>query len=134
METLLRELDLRGRRSAVAVTFRDLAPASVHAMVEHYQQRLQVPVVLVNARELAAGERRALLVAIEQARPPGARLLEHPVTAGGWWGSGIRPQLGSSTQQSAPCSQRCWPLVCLPDRCIWRGWQPPGCSRWWRES
>lgn len=83
METLLRELDLRGRRSAVAVTFKDLAPASVHAMVQHYQQRLQVPVVLVNARELGTGERQALLLAIEQARPPEARLLEHPGTVDG---------------------------------------------------
>lgn len=83
LETLLRELDLRGRRSAVAVTFKDLAPASVHAMVQHYQQRLQVPVVLVNARELATGERRALLLAIEQARPPGAKLLEHSGTVVG---------------------------------------------------
>lgn len=83
MEILLRELDLRGRRSAVVVTFKDLAPASVHAMVQHYQQSLQVPVVLVNARELATGERQALLQAIEEARPPGARWLEHPVTAGG---------------------------------------------------
>lgn len=67
VETLLRELDLRGKRSALAMTFLDKAPEVVEQLAEVYRERLGIPVVVVNARELDESGRGRVLEAIEGA-------------------------------------------------------------------
>jgi Fe2+ transport system protein B len=67
VETLLRELDLRGKRSALAMTFLDKAPEVVEQLAEVYRERLGIPVVVVNARELDERGRGRVLEAIEGA-------------------------------------------------------------------
>lgn len=69
VETLLRELDLAGKRSALAMTFADKAPAEIQPLAALYRERLGIPVVVVNARELDAGARQEVLHAIRQAAP-----------------------------------------------------------------
>jgi ferrous iron transport protein B len=67
VETLLQELDLQQKRSALAITFRDKAPEQIRSLVRLYEQRLGIPVVLVNARELGADARAEVLAAIQNA-------------------------------------------------------------------
>ena len=67
VETLLRELDLQHKKSALAITFQDKAPAQIEGLAQVYRERLGIPVVIVNARTLAAAGRAAVLKAIEQA-------------------------------------------------------------------
>lgn len=67
VETLLKELDLRGKRSALAMTFVDKAPEVVAQLAAMYRERLGIPVVVVNARELDEGGRGRVLEAIESA-------------------------------------------------------------------
>lgn len=71
VEELLRELDTqaRGRRAVLALTFEDKAPATLDALAAHYRDQLGVPVVIVNARALAAERREEVLAAILDARP-----------------------------------------------------------------
>lgn len=69
VQTLLKELDAAGKRSALAITFADKAPSEVEQLVAHYRTALNIPVVLVNARELDAAGRREVLAAVAAARP-----------------------------------------------------------------
>jgi ferrous iron transport protein B len=61
VETLLRELDVRGKRSALAITFADRAPQAVHELAALYRQRLSIPVHVLDARSLAQLKRDELL-------------------------------------------------------------------------
>lgn len=65
--TLLQELDLTQKKSALAITFKDKAPAQIEALAQVYRERLGIPVVVVNARELDAVGRGRVLEAIEGA-------------------------------------------------------------------
>lgn len=67
VETLLQELDLTQKKSALAITFKDKATAQIEKLAEVYRERLGIPVVVVNARELDAGGRGRVLAAIEGA-------------------------------------------------------------------
>jgi Fe2+ transport system protein B len=67
VETLLRELDLRQKRTALVITFKDKAPAQIETLAQLYRERLGIPVVVVNARELDATARAEVLVAVERA-------------------------------------------------------------------
>jgi Fe2+ transport system protein B len=69
LDTLLAELHLRDQRAALAVTFDDKAPVEIHALAAHYRDTLRVPVVVLNARDLAPTSRTALLAAIRAAAP-----------------------------------------------------------------
>ncbi|TLD72171.1 ferrous iron transporter B [Phragmitibacter flavus] len=89
IEILLKELDLKQKRSALAITFLDKAPAEIEALAAHYREALEIPVVLVNSRTLDATSREAVLQAMAQASPVnGGRALEFapPVMAR------VRPQ------------------------------------------
>lgn len=68
VETLLRELDIQQRRSALAITFQDKAPEQIEALAQTYRERLGIPVVIVNARTLDAAARSAVLNAISSAK------------------------------------------------------------------
>jgi Fe2+ transport system protein B len=78
VETLLRELDLTQRKSALAITFRDKAPAQIESLAQIYRERLGIPVVVVNARELDAGGRGCVLAAIQGAAQVNAMPSEQP--------------------------------------------------------
>lgn len=67
VETLLRELDLQQKRSALAITFQDKAPQQIEALAQVYRERLGIPVVVVNARELDDEGRGRVLAAIQRA-------------------------------------------------------------------
>ena len=67
VETLLRELDLQQKRSALAITFQDKAPEQIEALAQVYRERLGIPVVVVNARELDDEGRGRVLAAIQSA-------------------------------------------------------------------
>jgi ferrous iron transport protein B len=75
VETLLRELDLQQKKTALAITFRDKAPAQVEVLAQVYRERLGIPVVVVNARELDAEGRTRVLGAIQGAT---AMTMERP--------------------------------------------------------
>ncbi len=64
VETLLRELDLEQKKSALAITFKDKAPAHIEKLAEVCRERLGLPVVVVNKRELDAGGRGRVLTAM----------------------------------------------------------------------
>ena len=68
VETLLRELDLQQKKSALAITFQDKAPAQIESLAQIYRERLGIPVVIVNARTLDAAARSAVLSAISSAK------------------------------------------------------------------
>ncbi len=68
VETLLRELDLQQKKSALAITFQDKAPAQIESLAQIYRERLGIPVVIVNARTLDAAARSAVLSAISGAK------------------------------------------------------------------
>jgi Fe2+ transport system protein B len=68
VETLLRELALAGRRSALALTFADKAPATLAPLADHYRAALGIPVAVVDARALDAAGRARLLTALAEAR------------------------------------------------------------------
>jgi Fe2+ transport system protein B len=78
VETLLRELDLTQKKSALAITFRDKAPAQIESLAQIYRERLGIPVVVVNARELDAGGRGRVLAAIQGAAQVNAMPSEQP--------------------------------------------------------
>ncbi|MCA1963665.1 MAG: 50S ribosome-binding GTPase, partial [Prosthecobacter sp.] len=67
VETLLRELDLQQKRSALAITFQDKAPKQIESLAQIYRERLGIPVVVVNARELDEEGRGRVLSAIQSA-------------------------------------------------------------------
>ena len=67
VETLLRELDLQQKRTALVITFKDRATAQIEALAQVYRERLGIPVVVVNARELDAEGRTRVLGAIQEA-------------------------------------------------------------------
>jgi len=67
VETLLKELDLAGKRSALAMTFADKAPAEIQQLAALYRERLGIPVVVINARHLDAEARQEVISAIRQA-------------------------------------------------------------------
>ena len=69
VETLLRELSLAGRRSALALTFADKAPPELTELAAHYRVTLGIPVAVVDARRLDATGRTALLTALATAQP-----------------------------------------------------------------
>lgn len=72
VEQLLRELDLAGRRSVLAITFADKAEGQAEAAARRFQNELGIPVVTVNARDLAPAHRAKLVKAIHDAAPPKA--------------------------------------------------------------
>lgn len=67
VETLLRELDLQQKKTALAITFHDKAPEQIESLAQIYRERLGIPVVVVNARELDAAGRGRVLTAIQSA-------------------------------------------------------------------
>jgi len=67
VETLLRELDLQQKKTALAITFQDKAPEQIDSLAQIYRERLGIPVVVVNARELDAAGRGRVLKAIQSA-------------------------------------------------------------------
>jgi ferrous iron transport protein B len=67
VETLLRELDLNQKKSALAITFKDKAPEQIETLAQVYRERLGIPVVVVNARELDEEGRLKVLEAIQGA-------------------------------------------------------------------
>jgi len=71
LESLLRELDDRAteRRVVLALTFADKAPAEIATIAEEYRARLGIPVVSVNARDLAPAHRSEIIAAVAAARP-----------------------------------------------------------------
>jgi len=71
LEQLLIELDVQaqGRRAVLALTFQDKAPAELEALATYYRTQLGVPVVTVNARELATSRRDEVFRAINDAQP-----------------------------------------------------------------
>lgn len=71
VDALLGEVgaSLRGRRSALAITFEDKAPAALAELAQHYREALGVPVVTLDARSLAPARRADLLEALQHARP-----------------------------------------------------------------
>lgn len=78
IEAVLKEFGgrLEGKRVAVAVTFRDKAPAGLESFVDSVRRSLGVPAVALNAREMNSAEREELIWAIRSAAPlrGGARL------------------------------------------------------------
>jgi ferrous iron transport protein B len=64
VETLLRELDLEQKKTALAITFQDKAPEQIQVLAQVYRERLGIPVVVVNARDLDAEGRAKVLGAI----------------------------------------------------------------------
>lgn len=99
LEGLLERINIGSRRAALAVTFADKAPDDIRRIALHYRQQLGIPAVAIDARNLAAESRSAVLEAIEQSSevatrtpepPPPLHLpepertiLEHPI-AGPW--------------------------------------------------
>lgn len=74
IETLLKQVELGNKKSALAFTFQDRAPAQIHTLAELYRRRLGIPVVVVNSRDLTAEKRGDVLAAIRNAAkilPPG---------------------------------------------------------------
>jgi ferrous iron transport protein B len=69
IETLLRELALAGRRSALALTFADKAPPQLAELAAHYRAALGIPVAVVDARRLDAAGRSDLVAALRGALP-----------------------------------------------------------------
>ncbi len=67
VETLLKELDLQQNRAALAITFKDKAPERIESLAQVYRERLGIPVVVVNARELNVEGRTRVLEAIRNA-------------------------------------------------------------------
>lgn len=65
--TLLKELDLQQKRTALAITFQDKAPAQIETLANLYRERLNIPVVTVNARHLDTPGRSAVLQAVQAA-------------------------------------------------------------------
>jgi ferrous iron transport protein B len=83
VETLLRELDLHQKKTALAITFQDKAPERIETLAQIYRERLGIPVVVVNARELDAGGRKRVFGAIQGATAMKAGLdegMSHPET------------------------------------------------------
>jgi ferrous iron transport protein B len=89
VETLLRELNLEGRRGALVITFADKAPVEIETLADIYRRRLGIPVVVVNARTLDAASRQEVLDAIraasvvrreESVAPPGATVVQPSLT------------------------------------------------------
>jgi Fe2+ transport system protein B len=70
IEGLLREINASTQRLAVAVTFTDKDETKISTLAAHYQKMLGVPVVALNARDLPATNRTALLAAIQEASLP----------------------------------------------------------------
>jgi ferrous iron transport protein B len=68
VETLLRELDLQQKRTALVITFKDKAPAQIETLARVYRERLGIPVVVVNARQLDGAGRAEVLRAMAAAR------------------------------------------------------------------
>jgi len=83
VESLLRELSLEGRRAALALTFADKAPAELEKLADHYRTTLDIPVEVVNARELTAEARSRVLAAVRSPRilnlPPATAARKVPV-------------------------------------------------------
>ncbi len=77
VETLLRELDLQQKKTALAITFQDKAPEQIETLAQVYRERLGIPVVVVNARELDAEGRTRVLGAIQGATAMTGRLEEN---------------------------------------------------------
>lgn len=71
IDTLLGTLgsDLHGRKAALAITFADWADPQLPRLLDEYRTRLGVPITLLNARTLAAGQHQRLLTTIAQAAP-----------------------------------------------------------------
>lgn len=69
LESLLHELPLHGKRTAVAVTFADKAATDLDAVLEKYREILAVPVIALNARDLQPSQRESLIAAIHEAQP-----------------------------------------------------------------
>lgn len=69
VETLLRELALAGRRSALALTFADKAPPQLADLAAHYRRALGIPVAVVDARRLDDAGRASLITALNGALP-----------------------------------------------------------------
>lgn len=89
VETLLRELDLQQKRSALAITFQDKAPEQIEALAQVYRERLGIPVVVVNARELDDEGRGRVLAAIQSAAQVKVGLSEQ---SGGLQHTPVQPQ------------------------------------------
>lgn len=70
IEGLLQEINASTQRIAVAVTFADKNETKISSLAAHYQKVLGVPVVALNARDLSAPNRTALLAAIQEASLP----------------------------------------------------------------
>lgn len=84
LDLLLKELKLKGRRAALAVTFRDKTSADVEGLAGRITQVLNIPVVVVNARALEAEDRQAILKAVDAAAPvtmPGQWTVAMPIVA-----------------------------------------------------
>lgn len=78
VETLLEELDLQQRKAALAITFQDKAPQQIETLAKIYRERLGIPVVVVNARELNKPGRARVLEAIS-----GAEIMNDRAPLGG---------------------------------------------------
>lgn len=100
VETLLRELALAGRRSALALTFADKAPPQLAELAAHYRRTLGIPVAVVDARRLDTTGRAALVAALRgalplnsapRAQPAPARLVATREPAATWFD---QPRLG----------------------------------------
>lgn len=78
VETLLQELDLQQKKTALAITFRDKAPQQIEALAQAYRDRLGIPVVVINARSLDASARSAVLEAIANAKAAQVQFCDLP--------------------------------------------------------
>ncbi|MBX3226960.1 MAG: hypothetical protein KIT84_40930 [Labilithrix sp.] len=74
--TLLRSLRFEVRRLAIIVTFADKVSSDLGRATHALETRLGVPVVTIDARELTAAHRSAILDAIRTARPLASRDLD----------------------------------------------------------
>jgi ferrous iron transport protein B len=74
-QTLLRTLRVEGRRLAVAITFADKVTSGLSRAVRAMRERLEVPVITLNAREMSAVQRAELVGAIQEARPLATSML-----------------------------------------------------------
>ncbi len=68
LESLLRELPLHDKRMAIAVTFADKAHDEIINLLDVYREKLDLPIVLLNARDFEPAMRSSLITAIQQAR------------------------------------------------------------------
>ncbi|WP_170105277.1 nucleoside recognition domain-containing protein [Desmospora activa] len=92
LDRLLKEDIITHRRWMVLFTFEDRAPESLPQLMAYYRQRLEVPVISVNARDMSEEGRRRIIrlmrgaEAQEQQRqlkePPIFHEVEPPTT---WW-------------------------------------------------